>query len=139
MKSLIEDLKKKKQCVSPNQRDVVRRSIGSQNHDPHAKHILDSTQTQIFTKFIGMYPQIQISQIFFEMGKPFYVKINRMLTTCCCRIHIKFSNHFDVFRHICVFVHSTFVLQDCDMNEPSRSLREFISKILCEIGDSQQF
>ena len=73
------------------------------------------------------------------MGKPFYVKINHTCTTCFCRIHIEFSNHFDVFRHMCVFLHSKFILQDCDMNEPPRSSREFISTILCEIGDSQQF
>ena len=73
------------------------------------------------------------------MGKPFYVNINHTRTTCCCRIHIEFSNHFDVFRHICVFLHSQFSLQDCDMNETPRSLREFISNILCEIGDGQQF
>ena len=85
-----------------------------------------------------MYPQIRISQRFFEIGKLFYVKINHTCTTCC-RIHIEFSNHFDVLRHICVFLHSQFVLQDCDMNEPPRSSTEFISNILCEIGDDQQF
>lgn len=57
MKSLIEDFWTNKTYVSPNQRDVVR-MIGSQNHDPHAKKKLDSTQIQFFTKFIGMYPQI---------------------------------------------------------------------------------
>ena len=84
-----------------------------------------------------MYPQIRISQIFFEMGKPFYVKINHTRTTCC-RMHINFFNHFDVLRHICVFLHSKFVLQDCDMNEPPRSSREFISNILCEIEDERK-
>ena len=73
------------------------------------------------------------------MVKPFYVKINHTCTTSCCRIHINFSNHFDVFRHICVFLHSNFVLQDCDMNEPPRSSREFISNILCEIWNDQIF
>ena len=58
LKSLIKDFWKNNTRVSPNQRDVVRRRIGSQNHDPHAKHFLDSTQTQFFAKFIGMYPQI---------------------------------------------------------------------------------
>ena len=58
LKSLIEYFWKNKTCVSPNQRDVVRRKIGSQNCDPHEKHFLDSTQTQFFAKFIGMYPQI---------------------------------------------------------------------------------
>ena len=73
------------------------------------------------------------------MGKPFYVKINHTHTTCCCRIHIEFYNHFDIFRHMCVFLHSKFVLQNCDINEPPRSSREFISNILYEIGDDQNF
>ena len=58
LKSLIEDFWKNNTRVSPNQRDVVRRRIGSQNCDPHVKHFLDSTQTQLFAKFIGIYPQI---------------------------------------------------------------------------------
>jgi hypothetical protein len=73
------------------------------------------------------------------MGKPFYVKINHTFTTFCCRVHIGFFNHFHVFRHICLFLHSKFVLQDCDMNEPPRSSWEFICNILCEIGNGQQF
>ena len=96
LKSLIEDFLKNNTRVSPNQRDVVRRRIGSRNREPRAKHFLDSNQTQFFAKFIGMYPQIRISQRFFEMGKPFYVKINHTRTTSCCRIHIEFSNnHFE--------------------------------------------
>ena len=58
LKSLIEDFWKNNTCVSPNQKDVVRRRIGSQNYNPHGKHFLDSTQTQFFANFIGMYPQI---------------------------------------------------------------------------------
>ena len=45
LKSLIKYFWENDTCVSPNQRDIVRRSIGSQNHDLHAKHFLDSTQT----------------------------------------------------------------------------------------------
>ena len=37
LKSLIEDFKKNNTCVFPNQRDVVRRRISSQNCDPHEK------------------------------------------------------------------------------------------------------
>ena len=138
LKSLIEDFWINNANVSPNEGDVVRR-IGSQNHDPHAKHFLDSSQTWLFAKFIGIYPQIQLSQRIIEMSKPFYVNINHTCTTCCCRIYIEFSNHFDILKHICMFLHSEFVFQDCDMNEPPRSSREFISKFLCEIGDERQF
>ena len=42
LKSLIEDFWTNNTHVFPNQRDVVRRRIGSQNYDPHAKHFLDS-------------------------------------------------------------------------------------------------
>ena len=45
LKSFIEDFWKNNKCVSPNQGYVVRRRIGSQNCDPHAKHFLDSLQT----------------------------------------------------------------------------------------------
>ena len=55
------------------------------------------------------------------------------------RIHIEFSNHFDIFRHICIVLHSQFVLEDCDINEPPRSSSGFISNILYEIGDGQKF
>ena len=65
LKSLIKDFWKNNTRVSPNQRDVVRRRTGSQNHNPHTKHFLDSTQIQFFEKFISMYPQIRISKIFF--------------------------------------------------------------------------
>ena len=58
LKLLIEEFLKNKTHVSPNQIDVVGRRIGSQNRYPRAKHFLDSTQTQFFAKFIGMYPQI---------------------------------------------------------------------------------
>lgn len=43
LKSLIEYFWTNKMLVSPNQRDVIRRRIGSQNRNPHVKHFLDST------------------------------------------------------------------------------------------------
>ena len=86
LKSLIEDFWTNNTHVSPNQSDVVGGRIGSRNRDPYAKHFLDLTQTQFFSKFIGTYPKIQTSQIFFEMGKHFYVKINHTRTTSYCRI-----------------------------------------------------
>ena len=42
LKSLIKYFWKNNTHVYPNQRDIISR-IGSRNHDPHAKHFLDST------------------------------------------------------------------------------------------------
>ena len=44
-KLLIKDFWTNDTRVFSNQRDVVRRRIGSQNYDPHAKIFYDSTQT----------------------------------------------------------------------------------------------
>ena len=110
MRTLIEDYWKNNTRPSPNQKDVVRRRIGSRNREPHPKHFLDTTQTQFFHKFQNDYPQISISQRFFEMLKPFYVKINHTRTTCCCKLHIEFSNHYDVYCFVCLNLHTNDVL-----------------------------
>jgi len=118
---------------------VVRRRIGSQNCEPHPKHFLDETQTQFYGKFLEKYPQIKICQRYFEMLKPFYVKINHTHTTCCCRLHIEFSNHFDAYRSICLDMHTNNVLQSCVICAPPTSSRDFISRILCEREEGQIF
>lgn len=62
-------------------KDNIYDTIGSQIHDPHLEQFLDITQTQYFIKFQEMYPQTKISQRYFEMVKPFYVKIIHTCTT----------------------------------------------------------
>lgn len=53
----------------PNQKDVFKRQIGIINHEPHANFFLDMTQTQFYEFFLQRFPQIKISQRFFEMTK----------------------------------------------------------------------
>ena len=43
LKLFIKDFWTNNMHFFPDQRDIVRRMIGSQNHDPHAKHFLDTT------------------------------------------------------------------------------------------------
>lgn len=135
LRTLIETFWHDNTRVSPNQRDVVRRQIGSINHEPHVKHYLDMTQTKFYERFLQKFSQIRISQIFFEMVNPFYIKINHVCTTCCCRMHIEFSLHYDIFHHICSTLHTNNVLKECNIQAPPKSIREFISSVLCNRHD----
>ncbi|XP_057867281.2 uncharacterized protein LOC131074642 [Cryptomeria japonica] len=69
------------------------------------------------------------------MTKPFYIKINHARTTCCCRVHVEFSMHYDIYCYICCTLHSNDVLQECGLQAPPKSLREFISSVLCKRDD----
>ena len=98
VKSLIEIFWHDKTRVSPNSRDVLKLRIGLKICDPHPKHLLDMTQTELFKKFVdGKVLNITISQRSFEKCKPWYVRINKERITCCCKTHIQFCYHYDIF------------------------------------------
>ena len=99
------------------------------NHEPHAKHFLDMTETQFYEMFLQIFPQVKISQSFFGMTKPFYVKINHAHTTCC-RVHVDFPMHYDVYHYICCNLHTKKILQQCGSQLLPKSLREFIASVL---------
>ena len=86
VRTLIENFWCDNTRASPNQKDVVKRRIGKTNHEPHTIFFLDMIQTQFYEMFLHIFPRIKINQRFFEMTKPFYVKINHTHTTCCCRV-----------------------------------------------------
>ena len=81
--------------------------------------------------FLQNFPQIKINQMFFEMKKTFYVKINHTHTTCC-RVHVDFSMHYDVYRYKCCTWHTKEILQECGLQLPSKSQREFMASVLCK-------
>ena len=85
--------------------------------------------------FLQRFPQIKINQRFFEMTKPFYVKINHTHTACCCRVHVEFSMHYDVYRYICCPLHTNKILQKYGLLLPPKSSREFIASVLCKWDD----
>ena len=87
------------------------------------------TQTHIYEMFLQRFPQIKISQRFFEMTNQFYVKINHTCTTCCCRVHVEFSIHYDIYCYICCTLHTNDILQECGLQLPPKSLREFLTSV----------
>ena len=89
-------------------------------------------ETQFYEMFLQRFPQIKISQRFFEMTKTFYIKINHTCTTCCYRVHVEFSMHYDVYRYICCTLHTNKILEECGLQLPPKSPREFIAVVLCK-------
>ena len=100
IKSLIKKYWHDNTRVSSNARDVLKLRVGSKVHDPHPKHLLDTTQTEFYRKFCSdsvLPGNIKISQRSFEKCKPWYVKINKQQISCCCKIHVQFHYFYDVF------------------------------------------
>ena len=61
---------------SSNMKDVLKHCKGSRNIEPHVKHYLDMTQTQLFEVFKVAHVELRLRQRYFEKCKPWYVRIN---------------------------------------------------------------
>ena len=111
VKSLVEFFWHDNTRVSPNSRDFLKLRVGSKIRDPHPKHLLDMTQIEMFKKFVdGKVLTITISQRSFKKCKSWYVRINKERIICCCKNHVQFLYHYDVFRSICGTMHSKEML-----------------------------
>ena len=84
---------------------------GSRNTEPHVQHYLDMTQTQLFEMFKVVHVELRLGQRSFEKCKPWYVRINTIQNTCCCRYHIEFDLYYHTFAHIRRFLHPKHVLR----------------------------
>ena len=76
---------------SSNTTDVLKHFKGSRNHEPHIKHYLDMMQTQLYEMFKVSHLELRLGQRSFEKCKPWYVRINAICNTCCCRYHVEFE------------------------------------------------
>lgn len=127
VKNLIEKFWHDNTRVSPNVRDVLKLRVGSKIRDPHPKHLLDMIQTELYKKNLDdKVLTISICQRSFEKCKPWYVRINKERVTCCCKTHVQFRYHYDVFRYIRVTMHSNGMFQECGINIPLETIKEFI-------------
>ncbi|OPL20828.1 hypothetical protein AM593_09181, partial [Mytilus galloprovincialis] len=79
-----------------NKSDVKRERLGPNIYASHMIHILEKTQTEVYTDFKIENPEINISQRSFENCKPFFVRPVRQKDrqTCCCRYHVEIKAAF---------------------------------------------
>lgn len=113
---------------SSNSRDVIKQRIGPDRYDLHVKHWIDTTKHELYVLFTKTNPHIKIGQTMFERLRPYYVKLNKVFETCCCRYHIEFDLYYQVFRKI---------REDNDgyENAPPKRTSPFIASILCDKSD----
>ena len=74
--------------------------------------------------------EIRLRQRSFEKCKPWYVRINIIRNTCCCRYHIEFDIYYHTFPNICHFLHPNHV-QEFSSTVPPMSSKDFIHSIMC--------
>jgi hypothetical protein len=86
---------------SSNTMVVLKRCKSSRNHEPHIKHYLDMMQTQLYEMFKVFHLEFRLDQRYFEKCKPWYVGINTIHNTFCCRYHVEFEYYYNTFLYIC--------------------------------------
>ena len=81
---------------SCNKNDIKRVRLGPKIYSKHAVYLLEKTQTEIFSSFQEVYPDIKISQRTFERLKPYFIRatIAEDRVTCCCRYHVEARSLF---------------------------------------------
>ena len=83
--------------------------MGSRDHEPHIKHFLDMTQTELYERFRHEDNELNLGQRSFKKWKPWNVKINATRNTCCCRYHIEYTYYYDTYIHILHVLHNNLV------------------------------
>ena len=96
------------------------------------------TQTQLYEMFKVYHPELRLGQISFEKSKPWYVRINTIGNTCCCRYHVEFEYYYNMFLHIRRFLHPNDV-QECSSITLPISSRYFLHTIMCLRQDKQEY
>ena len=124
--------------TSSNIKVVLKHCMGSMDNGPHVKHYLDMTQTQLFEMFKISHVELRLGKIYFEKCKHWYVRINTIWNTCCCRYHIRFDLYYHTFAHIRHFLHPNHV-QECSSTVPPMSARYFIHSIMCLRQDGETY
>ncbi len=74
----------------------------------------------------------------FEKCKPWYVIINTLRNTCCCRYHVEYEYYFEKFSYTRHVLHTNHV-QDCSPTIPPTSSREFIHSIMCNRPEGKTY
>ena len=94
---------------SSNTKDVLKHCRGYRNNEPHLKHYLDMTQTQLFEMFKFAHVELRFGKRSFEKCNPWYVIINTIQNTFYCRYHIDFDLYYHTFAHIRRFLNPNHV------------------------------
>jgi hypothetical protein len=99
VKGLVQDFWHENTRPSSNQKYVLKLRRGSRDHEPHIKHFLDITQTKLYERFRTVHSALNLGQRSFHKCKPWYVRINTICNTCCCRYHIEYGYYYDTHTH----------------------------------------
>ena len=121
----------KNSYVSTKVRDMMWRRITWNQYEEHAKHILDTTQIELFNKFKEENHEIRVSISAFFQQKPWYVKPITVCDTCFCCYHVEFELYYDTFLDF----GRTFWKD----SPPPSSIHDFISQIPCERESDELF
>ncbi|KAH9308100.1 hypothetical protein KI387_036011, partial [Taxus chinensis] len=120
---IVSDFWTERTHPSSNVRDVLKHKVTRNNYDEYIKHWLEITQHEMYIKFTEENSDVKIGQRMFENLKPWYVRTDKVLDTCCCRYHVEFDYHYQVYRKLREEI------------APPTRVSEFITSIICNVSD----
>lgn len=88
-----------------NTRDVLKWYRGTRDHEPHIKHYLHMTQTQLYEILQVFHLELRLCQRYFEKCKPWYVRINTIHNTTVVDTTwslIIITIHFYIYDDFCI-------------------------------------
>ena len=75
----------------PDQKHVLRQCSTKGVYKEHCKHVMEMKGVSLFEEFKESNPDVQISFTMFNKLKPWYIMLNTIRDTCCCRYHVEFQ------------------------------------------------
>ena len=79
-----------------DKKKVVRQRISKNIYAENVKHVLTTTQFNVYKQFMKKNPDVKIGQRSFESCKPYFIKsaTKKDRITCLCRKHVEVNSLF---------------------------------------------
>ena len=78
-------------CAILDRKHVLRQCFGRGIYKEHCKHVMEMIGVALLEEFKESNPCVQISFTMFSKLKPWYIRLNTIRDTCCCRYHVEFQ------------------------------------------------
>jgi hypothetical protein len=69
--------------------------------------------TKLYERFKTIHSAFNLGQTSFHKFKPWYVRINTIRNTCCCRYHIGYCYYYDTCVYVCVCMYDRYHIGYC--------------------------
>ncbi|XP_053398110.1 uncharacterized protein LOC123564904 [Mercenaria mercenaria] len=124
-----------------DKKKVIRQRISKNTYAENVKHVLTTTQYNVYKKFMKDNPTVKIGQRSFESCKPYFIKpaTKKDRVTCLCCQHVEMNSLFKSARLLRKKINEEYNLTD--EYELWNTLDDIVQETLCPtigVGDNEE-